>query len=280
MPISTMSAWSASSWQLPVVMLHGEVQRVDAAEIFGVEHVLRADPAPRRRAEIGLEDGQHRLQHRHAGQPHRRAALVDLPRQSLVDHRIEHDARLLLDVLEHLHQLLFGADQRIDVLDRARVLVLRRRRAAGGKQRLAGRVRDQMQMEEALRFGHPSQGCPGRLWPAVDKMRAGSTSPAGRLYQMPRCPQFALPWRSSDALWRTVGIKPALSARHKTAAYWATRQVAAKPRENPDRPQTCPFLCELAPVRKWRISPGALGTVRDNRFPQSLRIRKQKESLI
>ena len=63
--------------QLAVVMLHGEVQRVDAAEIFGVEHMLRADPAAGRRAEIGLEDGQHRLQHRHARQAHRRAALVD-----------------------------------------------------------------------------------------------------------------------------------------------------------------------------------------------------------
>ena len=43
--------------QLAVVMLHGEVQRVDAAEIFRVEHMLRADPAAGRRAEIGLEDG-------------------------------------------------------------------------------------------------------------------------------------------------------------------------------------------------------------------------------
>ena len=174
MPTSTMSACSVSSWQLAVVMLHGEVQRVDAAEIFGIEHVLRADPPASRRAEIGLEDGQHRLQHRHAGQPHRRAALVDPPRQRLVDHRIEHDARFLLYVLEHLHQLLLGADQRKDVLDRTRVLVLRRNRAPGGEQRLAGRVGDQMKVEEALRFAHSftgSGGGCGLLWTRREDFR-------------------------------------------------------------------------------------------------------------
>ena len=156
-------------------MLHGEVQRVDAAEIFGVEHMLRADAAAGRRAEIGLEHGQHRLQHRDAGQAHRGAALVDHVRKLLVDDRVEHDARLLLDVLEHLRQLLFGADQRIDVLDRARVLVLRRSRAAGGEQRLAGGVRDQMQVEEALRFVHNRLGQPVECCG-----QSGPEHPAGR----------------------------------------------------------------------------------------------------
>ena len=59
--------------QLAVVMLHGEVERVDAPEIFGVEHMLGADAAAGRRTEIGLEHGQHRLEHRNAGQAHCRA---------------------------------------------------------------------------------------------------------------------------------------------------------------------------------------------------------------
>ena len=44
--------------------------------------------------------------------------------------------------------LLLGADERIDVLDRARILVLGRRRPAGGQQRFACCVRDQVQMEK------------------------------------------------------------------------------------------------------------------------------------
>ncbi len=40
---------------LAVIMDHRVVQRVDALEIFGVQRVLRADPAGRRSTEIGLK---------------------------------------------------------------------------------------------------------------------------------------------------------------------------------------------------------------------------------
>ena len=42
--------------ELAVIMLHGEIQGLDAPEILRVERVLGADPASRRRPEIGLED--------------------------------------------------------------------------------------------------------------------------------------------------------------------------------------------------------------------------------
>ena len=52
---------------LAVVMRKREVQRLDAAEIFGVEHMLRADAAGRARAEIGLQARQHRFEDGDAG---------------------------------------------------------------------------------------------------------------------------------------------------------------------------------------------------------------------
>ena len=52
-----------------------------------------------------------------------------------------------LDLGQHAVELLLGAHQRIDVLDRRDIGVLRRRRARDRDQRLAGRVGDQMQME-------------------------------------------------------------------------------------------------------------------------------------
>ena len=57
---------------------------------------------------------------------------------------------LLVDVFQYLGHLPLRADQRVDVLDRARILVLGGSRAAGGKKRLAGRIGDQVKVEEAL----------------------------------------------------------------------------------------------------------------------------------
>ena len=41
--------------KMPVVVQHGEIERLDAAEIVGVEHVLACHCRRRRGAEIGLE---------------------------------------------------------------------------------------------------------------------------------------------------------------------------------------------------------------------------------
>src|SRR5690606_10110848 len=127
---------------------------VDAAEISGIEHMLRADTTTGRRAKIRLENSQHRLEHRHARQTHRRAALVYLPSKVLVDDGVEDDAGFLIDFGEDLLELLFRADKRIDMLDRSCVLVLRRCGTTSRQQRLACRVGNQVQMEKALLLLH------------------------------------------------------------------------------------------------------------------------------
>ena len=55
MPRMMMSASFEILRQLAVVVRHGEIQRIDAAEIVGVEHVLAGDDRRLRRAEIGFE---------------------------------------------------------------------------------------------------------------------------------------------------------------------------------------------------------------------------------
>ena len=83
---------------LAVVMRERKVQRLDAAEIFGVEDVLRADPAFRARAEIGLERRQHRIEDREAGHAELSAAVLQDRRERGIDQRVEHDPRRLLDL--------------------------------------------------------------------------------------------------------------------------------------------------------------------------------------
>ena len=53
--------------ELAVVVDHGEVERIDAAEVFRIENVLGADAARAGRAEVGLQHLQDRLEHGGAG---------------------------------------------------------------------------------------------------------------------------------------------------------------------------------------------------------------------
>ena len=63
--------------QMPVVVHEREVHGVDALEILRVEHVLRARPGGRGRAEIGLQQGVHRLEHREVRRARRPADLLE-----------------------------------------------------------------------------------------------------------------------------------------------------------------------------------------------------------
>src|ERR1700716_1132154 len=65
--------------QLAVVMQHRVIERVDALEVFRIEHVLGAHPVGRLGAEIGLEQPQHRTQDRQAGQGGVARFLLPLP---------------------------------------------------------------------------------------------------------------------------------------------------------------------------------------------------------
>ena len=197
-----------------------------------------------------------------------------LPRQLLVDHGVEHDARLLLDVLEHLRQLLLGADQRIDVLDRARILVLRRGRAAGREQRLAGGVGDQVQVEEALGFVHRVRL---RLWACVDK--PGPVT-AGRLggdcirwpvvhNSLPAASSISAPGDNSGD---KCDICP---ARHPQRRVLQLRQAIGKVmRISGLSPDLSLIAGELAPAMTWLDLAGRWGQATTIRFQQTLRIRK------
>ena len=134
---------------LAVVMQHGVVERVDALEIFGIEHVLGADAMDGLGAEIGLEQPQHRPEHRHAGQPELAAFVFQQLDQVFLEQRIEHEAGRFGDFGQRKVELLLRAHHRIEMLDRRHIGVLRRRRARDRDQRFAGGVGNQMQMEIA-----------------------------------------------------------------------------------------------------------------------------------
>ena len=135
--------------QLAVVVGHGEVERVDAAEVVGIDDVLAGHDRRLRRAEVGFEHLHDRLQHVQRRHLELAAALLDLLDQLLVDDGVEDDAGRLLDLLQHALELLGGAHQRMHVLDRPHLRVLHGGGLGHGGERLAGRIRDEVQMEVA-----------------------------------------------------------------------------------------------------------------------------------
>jgi hypothetical protein len=134
---------------LPVVMQHGEVQRVDALEILGIERVLRADPVACFGAEIGLQESQHRAKDRQAWHAQVAAMLLQALRQILVQQRVQHDAGRFLDLRQHAIKLFLGAHQRVGVFHRLHGGVLRGGRPSDRCQRFAGRVRHEVQVKIA-----------------------------------------------------------------------------------------------------------------------------------
>ncbi len=135
---------------LAVVVHHGEVQRLDPAEIGGIEHVLGADPGRAFGTEIAMEERQHRAEHGKTRHVQLAAARLEMLAQRVIDERIENDPRVGLDLLQRMIELLLVPEQRKNVLDRGHGRELRSRRAADRKQGLAGRVRDEMQMKIAF----------------------------------------------------------------------------------------------------------------------------------
>ena len=111
----------------------------------------------------------------------------------LIDQREEDDAGRRLDLGDGAVELRPGPDQRVDVLDRRHVLVLGRDGTAGRDQRLAGRIRDQVQVEiVASHAGVPSvpwhrTGLARFVDPDRDERRArrGRPKPIGCLANPP-----------------------------------------------------------------------------------------------
>jgi hypothetical protein len=129
-------------------MQHGEVERVDPLEIIGIEHVLRPGALGRDRAEIRLEHAQNRVQHRQAGTAEVAAGVLQPVGEVWLDQGIEDDAGGGLQLAQHAIKLRRRAHQGIDMLNRRNALILGRGRPAHRDQRLAGRIRHQVEMEK------------------------------------------------------------------------------------------------------------------------------------
>ena len=126
------------------------VHGVDAAEVIGIEHVLPARTRLRLRADMLLQESEHRVEHvddRHA-EP--MAGLFQIVAQGLVDDGGQHRAGVGLDAFQHAMQLEAGPDQAPAMVLDTDSFELGHRRAGDAVESLAGRVRDQMQVDTVL----------------------------------------------------------------------------------------------------------------------------------
>lgn len=78
---------------LTIIMHHRVVQRVDAFEVFSIQDMLRTDAMLSLRAEIGLEQLQHRTDDRQAGKVYLLALAFELSHQFWLQQREQHDTR-------------------------------------------------------------------------------------------------------------------------------------------------------------------------------------------
>jgi hypothetical protein len=139
---------------LAVIVFHGEVERIDPPEIFGIENMLGADTPSRRRTQIGLKDGQDWFENRYAGNSQRGTAIINHRRKPLIDDCIEDDARLGIYAIQHPLHLLFRTDQWINMLYRSCMRILRRSSASSRDESLAGRIRNHVKMKVIYWFRH------------------------------------------------------------------------------------------------------------------------------
>ena len=137
-----------------IVVSQCEVQRVDPLEIVGVHGVLGTRLADRLHIEEGTEHIEHGPQHVDAGNGRRLAGFFEPNGQILLHQRIENNARSSLDVGDDALDVPHRSHQGIDVLDGHHRVVLRCCRPADGEQRLAGGVRDEVDMKIGLASLH------------------------------------------------------------------------------------------------------------------------------
>jgi hypothetical protein len=141
---------------LTVVVEHGVVERIDAAEVFGIERMLSAHfvGGGGLGAQIGLEKVQHRAEDRQARQAELTAFCFQAADQAVLKQCVENDSGRFLEIDQRPIKLLLGPYQRMDMLDRQDFGVLRRRRPADRDQGFAGRVRDQVEVKIARCLRH------------------------------------------------------------------------------------------------------------------------------
>ena len=79
---------------LTIIMDHGEVEGIDAAEIFGIEGMLAAKLWPRLGIEILCKARNHGIEDGDAGNRELGASFLELRPKIGIDEGEEHDARL------------------------------------------------------------------------------------------------------------------------------------------------------------------------------------------
>jgi hypothetical protein len=89
----------------------------------------------------------HRIERRDRRQPHCPAAGLERAADIVVDQREDHQARILRDLLEDAFEMRFAAHHRPEMPERLDVVELRQRRLGDILQRLAGGVREKVEME-------------------------------------------------------------------------------------------------------------------------------------
>ena len=181
------------------------VHGVDAAEVVGVQHVLRRALLLGLRAELGLQQVHHLVEHREAGHAEPLAALLQRVAQAAVHQGEQHRPRFVPQSFQHAVQLEPGADQAPAVRRDVLVLEARQGRARHGVQRLAGAVGDEVQVHDALlrRLGHGGENSVDYLGMPGKTTRAASVAWGSRGWE----PLSAARRRTSGRVSPTLGME-------------------------------------------------------------------------
>src|SRR4029079_8384422 len=178
---------------LAVIMQHGEVQSIDALEIFRIQHVLGASPMYRLCPEIRLKQAQDRPENRHTGQSKLAAFFFQRFYEVLFQESVQNQTRGFPDLGKRVIELFFRPHHRIQMLDWRDIRVLRSSSPRDRYQGFAGSVRYQVYMEitglRHLYIGRKACGYNGRRprpartsKPAIVGVQLSSTlQPMGRL---------------------------------------------------------------------------------------------------
>jgi hypothetical protein len=123
--------------------------------------------------------------------------------QIALQERVEHNAGRFLDFRQHPVELLLRPDQWIDVFHRLDLDVLRGRRAGNRRQRLAGGIGHQVQVEiAAAAMGHDG----GNLWTPGEQATPARLVQARRDRRPIFCPHRCHLGRNLTAAWRSMVI--------------------------------------------------------------------------
>src|SRR5689334_14249883 len=120
---------------------------IDAGKVLAVEQMLLAGQAATLPAEIGAERADHRVEDRDGRHLDPAAAIDQRLAQRLIDEGIKDKAGIGLDAGDDPLDLALGAHHRPDVLYRLCALELYEAGACDRMDRVAGCIRDEMEME-------------------------------------------------------------------------------------------------------------------------------------